>query len=112
MAAIKHNKTLQEVWNIVANDLDTGDTLVITTDIPLPRNLAMTEANPNRFLDALQDCRAIYQEETRIGAPNVPPPELTANANGFLVCTLTNNGAPGSESRGQLLIQREHSSVQ
>jgi len=112
MATRKHDKVLQEVWNIVAGDLDTGDTLVVTTDIPLPRNLAMSEANPNRFLASLADCRAIYQEETRIGAPNVPPPELTANASGFLVCTLTNNGAPGSQSIGQLLIQREHSSVQ
>lgn len=112
MAAIKHRRPLQEVWTIVPTDLDAGDTLVVTTAIQLPRDRTMAESNPNRFLDALQDVHVIYKEDARVGAPYVPDPEITTNANGLVVVTMQNTGAPGSQSSGQLLVIKEHTSVQ
>ncbi len=109
MAVRKHNGVLQEVWTIQAGDLDAGDTLVVPTDIRIPRDLTMTEANVNRFLAGLADCRAFYQEEVAVGAPNVPPPQITASATGMVVVTLVNTGAPGSASTGELLVVKEHS---
>ena len=112
MAAIKHRRPLQEVWTIVPTDLDAGDTLVVTTAIQLPANPAMTGTDVNRFLAALQDVHVIYKEDARVGAPFVPDPEITATAAGLVVVTMQNTGAPGSQSSGQMLVIKEHTSVQ
>jgi hypothetical protein len=89
------------VWTLLASDLGGGVTLPIATGIRLV-------AKNGGFNSALDQCRAIFKVNSKIGAPIVADPELTA-VNGLLVCTLINSAAPGNGAGGEVTVEYLHS---
>lgn len=98
----KMKRSHSGVWTFLVVDLNGGGTLVVDTGIRLvPKNGA--------YDFALDQCRCIVKIDSKVGAPVVPDPELTA-VNGFLRVTLLNTAAPGNQAGGQLMAEYLHSS--
>jgi len=89
------------VWTLLASDLGGGVTLPIATGIRLV-------AKNGSYASALDQCRAIFKVNAKIGTPIVPDPELT-EALGRLVCTLINSAAPGNGAGGEVTVEYLHS---
>lgn len=100
---VKTKHSHSGVWTFTAPELNGGETLVIDTGIRLV-------AIGGVYTRALNNCRAIYQETARVGAPNVPPPQLTESS-GQLRCTFINTAAPGNQSGGEVAIEFLHSAT-
>jgi hypothetical protein len=89
------------VWTFLAADLNGGVTLTIATGIRLV-------AKNGGYNSALDQCRAIFKVNAKIGTPIVPDPELTA-VNGLLVVTVINSAAPGNGAGGEVTVEYLHS---
>jgi hypothetical protein len=89
------------VWTFLASDLGGGVTLTIATGIRLV-------AKNGGYNSALDQCRAIFKVNAKIGTPIVPDPELTA-VNGLLVCTIINSAPPGNGAGGEVTVEYLHS---
>lgn len=89
------------VWTFLAADLNGGVTLTIATGIRLV-------PKAGSYNSALDQCRAIFKVNAKIGTPIVPDPELTQVA-GHLVCTVINSAAPGNGAGGEVEIEYLHS---
>jgi hypothetical protein len=95
----------QEIFTITANSLPGGGAaVVIPTQIRVPRDQVGV------LTRALQRCRAIYKETGVVGAPDVGHPVLGLSGD-LVTVTLTNNGAVGSASTGELEVEFLHSVV-